>query len=247
MALVEKIECTAGGVILFACTSVETPKIPPIHGKTRTEVKLQGWILEPLATSPPATKITYIIQENMKGWVPGFAKKSIARRPLVIATIDAYLQKKAERLRAQNRMAQQSSANTTVRKIGRRPSIMNMEPTSTYVFVVSLEHCLVTELTCAFVLALARLRSTQQPPHNKRLHHSLDALQYLVPHLYLVRKNALLLQNMIPPIRLILLLEATIAPVCYEIQYPRKLLLCLPACFTLITDTLALKWKRYQN
>ncbi|KAG2188026.1 hypothetical protein INT44_000777 [Umbelopsis vinacea] len=128
MALVEKIECTAGGVILFACTSIETPKIPPIHGKSRTEVKLQGWILEPLASSPPATKVTYIVQEEMKGWVPGFAKKSLARRPLVIATIDGYLQKKADRLRAQNRMAQQSSANTTVRKLGRRPSIMNMEP-----------------------------------------------------------------------------------------------------------------------
>ena len=133
MALVEKIECTAGGVILFACTSVETPKIPPIHGKSRTEVKLQGWILEPLATSPPATKVTYIVQEEMKGWVPGFAKKSLARRPLVIATIDGYLQKKADRLRAQNRMAQQSSANTTIRKLGRRPSIMNMEPMPVYV------------------------------------------------------------------------------------------------------------------
>jgi hypothetical protein len=124
--LVEKIECTAGGVILFACTSVETPKIPPIHGKTRAEIKLQGWILEPLQSSPPSTKVTYVIQENMKGWVPGFAKKSLARRPLVIANIDTYLQKKAERLRAQNRMAQQSSANTTGRKLGRRPSIMNL-------------------------------------------------------------------------------------------------------------------------
>ncbi|CAM0141276.1 unnamed protein product [Umbelopsis sp. WA50703] len=126
IALVEKIECTAGGVILFACTSVETPKIPPIHGKTRAEIKLQGWILEPLQSSPPSTKVTYVIQENMKGWVPGFAKKSLARRPLVIANIDTYLQKKAERLRAQNRMAQQSSANTTGRKLGRRPSIMNL-------------------------------------------------------------------------------------------------------------------------
>ncbi|KAG2177869.1 hypothetical protein INT43_003116 [Umbelopsis isabellina] len=131
MALVEKIECTAGGVILFACTSVDTPKIPPIHGKTRAEIKLQGWILEPLQSSPPSTKVTYVIQENMKGWVPGFAKKSLARRPLVIANIDTYLQKKAERLRAQNRMAQQSSANTTGRKLGRRPSIMNLNNDST--------------------------------------------------------------------------------------------------------------------
>ncbi|CAO3618698.1 unnamed protein product [Cunninghamella blakesleeana] len=39
----------------------------------------------------------------MKGWVPGFAKKSLARRPLVIALINDYLQKKSDRMRSQHK------------------------------------------------------------------------------------------------------------------------------------------------
>ncbi|KAI8357905.1 hypothetical protein EDC96DRAFT_244951 [Choanephora cucurbitarum] len=104
LALVEKIECAQNGSILFACTSVETPRIPKVHGKTRASIKLQGWMLEPMSfsESPPATKVTFVIQENMKGWVPGFAKKTLARRPLVIAKIAEYLERKAERMRAQS-------------------------------------------------------------------------------------------------------------------------------------------------
>ncbi|KAI8369769.1 hypothetical protein BD560DRAFT_397774 [Blakeslea trispora] len=104
LALVEKIECAQNGSILFACTSVETPRIPKVHGKTRASIKLQGWMLEPISfsESPPATKVTFVIQENMKGWVPGFAKKSLARRPLVIARIAEYLERKAERMRSQS-------------------------------------------------------------------------------------------------------------------------------------------------
>ena len=42
----------------------------------------------------------------MKGWVPGFAKKSLARRPLAIAAINDYLQKKADRMRSQKNPSQ---------------------------------------------------------------------------------------------------------------------------------------------
>lgn len=38
--LVEKIECTQNGTINFACTSVETPKVPKISNKTRINIKV---------------------------------------------------------------------------------------------------------------------------------------------------------------------------------------------------------------
>ncbi|KAF7729618.1 hypothetical protein EC973_003991 [Apophysomyces ossiformis] len=121
LSLVEKIECTPSGSIIFACTSVETPRIPRIQGRVRSQIKLQGWIFEPLrGGTTPATRVTYVIQENMKGWVPAFAKKSLARRPLVIAQVNDYLQKKAERMRLQHKPSHGSLRSNT----NKRPSIM---------------------------------------------------------------------------------------------------------------------------
>ncbi|KAI9482621.1 hypothetical protein BDB00DRAFT_158641 [Zychaea mexicana] len=113
MALVEKIECTQDGAIFFACTSVETPRVPRIQGRVRAQIKLQGWVLQPISGGPtPATRVIYVIQENMKGWVPGFAKKSLARRPLAIALVNEYLQKKSERMRAQKMRCAAAAAAT---------------------------------------------------------------------------------------------------------------------------------------
>ncbi|KAI9321373.1 hypothetical protein BX666DRAFT_1901516 [Dichotomocladium elegans] len=109
LALIEKIECTQDGAIIFACTSVESFRIPRVPGRTRAQIRLQGWILEPIRGPTPATQVTYVIQENMKGWVPGFAKKSLARRPLVIAAVNDYLQKKADRLKNQNKSSHHTS------------------------------------------------------------------------------------------------------------------------------------------
>ncbi|KAI9491869.1 hypothetical protein BDB00DRAFT_468279 [Zychaea mexicana] len=107
LSLIEKIECTHDGAIIFACTSVESPRIPKIPGRVRAQIKLQGWILEPIRGSiTPATRVTFVTQENMKGWIPGFTKKSLARRPLVIAAINDYLQRKADRMRAQKKSSQ---------------------------------------------------------------------------------------------------------------------------------------------
>ncbi|KAL7313001.1 hypothetical protein PS15m_008703 [Mucor circinelloides] len=104
--LVEKIECSADGEILFACTSVETPQVPKTPGKNRHQIKLQGWVLKQLNTFPVSTHVTYLTQENIKGWIPGLTKKSLARKPLIIASIDSYLQKKAERIRVQQQKPQ---------------------------------------------------------------------------------------------------------------------------------------------
>jgi hypothetical protein len=63
--------------------------------------------LKQLNTIPVSTKVTYITQENIKGWIPGLTKKSLARKPLIIASIDNYLKKKADRLRLQQQQQQQ--------------------------------------------------------------------------------------------------------------------------------------------
>jgi len=67
---------------------------------------LQGWVLKQLNTFPVSTHVTYLTQENIKGWIPGLTKKSLARKPLIIASIDSYLQKKAERIRVQQQKPQ---------------------------------------------------------------------------------------------------------------------------------------------
>jgi hypothetical protein len=68
---------------------------------------LQGWILKQQNTVPVSTQITYITQENIKGWIPGLTKKSLARKPLIITFIDNYLKKKADRLKFQQQQPQQ--------------------------------------------------------------------------------------------------------------------------------------------
>lgn len=40
LTLVEKIECSSDGEILFACTSVDTPKVPKVPSKNRHQVKV---------------------------------------------------------------------------------------------------------------------------------------------------------------------------------------------------------------
>ncbi|KAK4517509.1 galactokinase [Mucor velutinosus] len=87
--------------------------------------QLQGWVLEPLHGGPhPATKVIFVVQESMKGWVPGFAKKTLARRPLVIAKVAEYLERKTERMRSQqaNKSGLLQSINSGH---SRRPSVMS--------------------------------------------------------------------------------------------------------------------------
>lgn len=88
---------------------------------------MQGWVLEPLHGGPhPATKVVFVVQENMKGWVPGFAKKTLARRPLVIAKVAEYLERKTERVRSQqqNKSGLLQSINSGH---SRRPSVMSIQ------------------------------------------------------------------------------------------------------------------------
>jgi hypothetical protein len=94
VSLVEKIECDQNGMIYFVTTSVETPKVPRVSNRIRAHIHLNGWILEPLSYKPPRTKVIYVLQTKIKGWVPSILSKTyLARRPLVLHTIDQYLQK----------------------------------------------------------------------------------------------------------------------------------------------------------
>ncbi|CAO3641560.1 unnamed protein product [Cunninghamella blakesleeana] len=136
MTLVEKIDCSNDGMIVFACTSVETNKMPKVSGRVRNEVRLQGWVLKALPTSPPSTHVTFITEEVVKGWIPGLTKKSLARKPLIIASIDEYLQQKARAtLKLNNNVTQQQQQqrpnilNSLSAFSQKRPSIMTQQST----------------------------------------------------------------------------------------------------------------------
>ncbi|KAL1915797.1 uncharacterized protein VTP21DRAFT_6556 [Calcarisporiella thermophila] len=108
MVLVEKIECTSEGIIIFAATSVDTPKVPRINGRRRTKARLLGWLLEPLATFPVSTRVTHYVQFESKPWKPSFAmRKSMIKKPLVLDTINQYLQIKGGRFRASTQLQAQ--------------------------------------------------------------------------------------------------------------------------------------------
>ncbi|KAI9305338.1 hypothetical protein BJ944DRAFT_201220 [Cunninghamella echinulata] len=125
LCLVEKIECTHDGTILFAASSVETPKVPRVQDRHRSQIKLMGWALEPISnpgSSTPITRVTYIIQEPVKGWMSGLNKKSIARRPLIIALVHDYLKSKAERVFLDHHHHLSSSSSSD--SFTKRPSVL---------------------------------------------------------------------------------------------------------------------------
>ncbi|CAG8472636.1 11472_t:CDS:10 [Dentiscutata heterogama] len=92
LSLVEKIECTPTGEIYFAATSVDNPKVPHVSGRIRAEMILTGWILEPLSSAPPRTRVIYINQVNVNGWPPKFLVSTVmSRRSFVLCGIEDYL------------------------------------------------------------------------------------------------------------------------------------------------------------
>ncbi|KAI8993511.1 hypothetical protein BDB01DRAFT_329563 [Pilobolus umbonatus] len=110
LTLVEKIDCEADGEILFGYTSIDYPPLPKTPGRTRTQIKLQGWVLKQLSTSPVTSRLTYVTQEHIKGWIPGLTKKSLARKPLIVSAVNNYLKEKAGRLKPQNKVSMSSAS-----------------------------------------------------------------------------------------------------------------------------------------
>lgn len=94
LSLVEKIECTRNGSIYFVAKSVQTDKVPKVANRIRAYIHLNGWVLEPISINPPKTRVSYVLQTQIKGWIPVFvANKYLSKRPLILNTIDKYLQK----------------------------------------------------------------------------------------------------------------------------------------------------------
>ncbi|KAF9924731.1 hypothetical protein FBU30_005370 [Linnemannia zychae] len=94
VSMVERTEIESDGTIYFAACSVDSPKIPRIAGKVRAEIFLAGWIIQPLPSNPPITKVTYVIQTDLLNRLPKFiAKRSLTKRALVATIIETYLKK----------------------------------------------------------------------------------------------------------------------------------------------------------
>ncbi|KAF9102563.1 hypothetical protein BGX29_004440 [Mortierella sp. GBA35] len=94
ISMVERIEVERDGTIYFASCSVESSKIPLMSGKVRADIFVAGWIIQPLPSNPPITKVTYVIQTDLLSRLPKFiARRALAKRPLVITTIETHLKK----------------------------------------------------------------------------------------------------------------------------------------------------------
>ncbi|KAF9927840.1 hypothetical protein FBU30_002843 [Linnemannia zychae] len=94
ISMVERIEIERDGTIYFASCSVESSKIPLMSGKVRADIFVAGWIIQPLPSNPPITKVTYVIQTDLLSRLPKFiARRALAKRPLVITTIETHLKK----------------------------------------------------------------------------------------------------------------------------------------------------------
>lgn len=92
--MVERIQTEQDGSIYFATCSVESDKIPPVSGKVRADIFIAGWVIQPLPSNPPITKITYVIQTDLLSRLPKFiAKRSLIKRAQVITTIETHLKK----------------------------------------------------------------------------------------------------------------------------------------------------------
>ncbi|KAJ3161788.1 hypothetical protein HDU86_006559 [Geranomyces michiganensis] len=98
LALVDRTAFSPStGTIAYASTSVDSPKIPKHPGRVRALLKLNGWVLEPQISNDGrslGTKISYYIQTDVGGMLPGsVVKRYLARRALVVVGVEDYLRK----------------------------------------------------------------------------------------------------------------------------------------------------------
>ncbi|KAK3831296.1 MAG: hypothetical protein JOS17DRAFT_684670, partial [Linnemannia elongata] len=110
ISMVERIEVERDGTIYFASCSVESSKIPLMSGKVRADIFVAGWIIQPLPSNPPITKVTYVIQTDLLSRLPKFiARRALAKRPLVITTIETHLKKNETDIRDRHQLTSQAS------------------------------------------------------------------------------------------------------------------------------------------
>jgi len=91
MVLIVVNEFIDDGRIYSLGKSVVDPKHPEVKGKVRANLKMSGWLMEPLPDRV-ATKATYITEIELGGWIPGNVLKMVSSKlPLVVAAVRKYL------------------------------------------------------------------------------------------------------------------------------------------------------------
>lgn len=87
------------GTFLMAGASIEYPRCPPRQDTVRGEIKCGGWIVKPIDNGR-ASHITYVVQVDLRGGVPGQLLDKIAMRvPLAIHYLGTWIKSRGERRR----------------------------------------------------------------------------------------------------------------------------------------------------
>ncbi|KAJ3058387.1 hypothetical protein HK102_010529, partial [Quaeritorhiza haematococci] len=81
--------------IHYITTSVDIPQVPRSPGRVRANLQLNGWTLEPRSFEGiPCTKLTYVLQTDVKGLLPPvLVKRWLTRRALIVTRMGSYLKK----------------------------------------------------------------------------------------------------------------------------------------------------------
>ncbi|KAL6071173.1 hypothetical protein QOT17_006412 [Balamuthia mandrillaris] len=92
---------------IYAATSVQCPELvpPSVPGFVRGEILHSGWILEPLGVDKDQCFCTYVLNVDIKGWVPPFVVNAVRARQVYQTLVD--LQACVELYRRQKRKGSQ--------------------------------------------------------------------------------------------------------------------------------------------
>lgn len=95
LSLIERVEASSDGTIWFAATSIETSKVPHVHGRTRGRMVLNAWVLRPSERNGQlGTSCYYYLQIDPHGLTPfPLATKIVSKRLVHIYKIEDYLRK----------------------------------------------------------------------------------------------------------------------------------------------------------
>ncbi|KAJ1568562.1 hypothetical protein HK405_000555 [Cladochytrium tenue] len=84
------------GAIRLAVASVDTPLVPPRPDMVRADIRLNGWVFEPVLhhDGSVSTRLSYVLQSDGRGGVPhALVNMWLTRRAMVHVTINAYLRR----------------------------------------------------------------------------------------------------------------------------------------------------------
>ncbi|KAL6070528.1 hypothetical protein QOT17_006798 [Balamuthia mandrillaris] len=76
------------GTLVFAAFSVEDKACPPVSSNVRADLLASGFIIRPLQDQEGKCHVTYLIQVDLKGWLPGWITNLVGEEaPLVLDRI----------------------------------------------------------------------------------------------------------------------------------------------------------------